>query len=106
MTKRIVPFSSPDVGISELKEIALTLDSGWITTGLRVKHFESSLETYYQTGQISVGEENTSPVHRMVCLSSATAALELNLRVFGIGPGDEVLVPAYTYTATAPPIRT
>lgn len=104
MTRKNIPFSPPDVGAGELKEIALALDSGWITTGPRVKHFEMSLERYCQTGQIATDKDNTRPAHRMVCLSSATAALELNLRMLGIGPGDEVLVPAYTYTASVSPV--
>ena len=104
MTRKNIPFSPPDVGAGELKEIALALDSGWITTGPRVKHFEMSLEWYCQTGQIATDKDNTRPAHRMVCLSSATAALELNLRMLGIGPGDEVLVPAYTFTASVSPV--
>ena len=104
MIMRSIPFSPPDVGTRELEEIALTLNSGWITTGPRVKRFEEKLETYCRTGQIIAGEEIRQPARRMVCLSSATAALELNLRVLGIGPGDEVLVPAYTYTATVSPV--
>lgn len=104
MAKRSIPFSPPDVGTRELEEIAPTLNSGWITTGPQVKRFEDRLETYCQTGQIIAGEESRQPARRMVCLSSATAALELNLRVLGIGPGDEVLAPAYTYTATVSPV--
>lgn len=104
MTKRIIPFSPPDVGARELEEIALALNSGWITTGSRVKRFEESLEFYCETGRIAAGDEKRESACRMVCLSSATAALELNLRVLGIGPGDEVLVPAYTYTATVSPV--
>ena len=104
MTRKNIPFSPPDVGTKELEEIALALDSGWITTGPRVKRFETSLERYCQTGQIAADEESTPLARRMVCLSSATAALELNLRLLGIGPGDEVLVPAYTFTATASPV--
>lgn len=104
MARKIIPFSPPDVGARELQEIALALDSGWITTGQRVKRFEKRLETYCETGRIAADESARESARRMVCLSSATAALELNLRVLGIGPGDEVLVPAYTYTATASPV--
>lgn len=104
MTKRIIPFSPPDIGTGELEEIALALRSGWITTGPRVKRFEAQLETYCQTGHIAAADDDARSAHRMVCLSSATAALELNLRILGIGPGDEVLVPAYTYTATVSPV--
>ena len=101
MIKRDIPFSPPDIGTRELEEIGLALGSGWITTGPRVKRFEARLEVYCQTGRIIAGEQSCESAHRTVCLNSATAALELNLRVLGIGPGDEVLVPAYTYTATA-----
>ncbi len=104
MEKREIPFSPPDVGAKELEEMAQALSSGWITTGPRVKRFEQCLETYCQSGQLVEGEESERSAQRMVCLSSATAALELNLRVLGIGPGDEVLVPAYTYTATVSPV--
>lgn len=104
MEKREIPFSPPDVGAKELEEMAQALSSGWITTGPRVKRFEQCLETYCQSGQLVEGEESERSAQRMVCLSSATAALELNLRILGIGPGDEVLVPAYTYTATASPV--
>jgi len=85
---RQVPFSPPDISESEIEEVVKTLHSGWITTGPRTKELERRLAEYCHT-------------RKMVCLSSATAAEELNLRVFGIGPGDEVIVPAYTYTATA-----
>lgn len=104
MTKRNIPFSPPDVGERELEEISLAIRSGWITTGPRVKRFERCLDTYCQTGRIVTDEEKSPSVCRVVCLNSATAALELNLRVLGIGPGDEVLIPAYTYSATASPV--
>lgn len=101
--KRMIPFSPPDVGEKELEEIASAIFSGWITTGPRVKRFEQMLENYCQTGS-AITRENNDVIHNLVCLSSATAALELNLRVLGVGPGDEVLVPAYTYTATVSPV--
>lgn len=85
---RKIPFSPPDITEAEIQEVIETLRSGWITTGPRVKKFEQELTEFtHATG--------------VVCLSSATASEELNLRILGIGPGDEVLVPAYTYTATA-----
>ena len=88
LKKRSIPFSPPDITEAEIAEVAEALRSGWITTGPRTKELERRLASF-------IGTEKT------VCLNSATAAEELNLRVLGIGPGDEVIVPAYTYTATA-----
>lgn len=88
MEKRIISFSPPDITEAEIAEVAETLRSGWITTGPRTKLLEKKLAEYCNTS-------------RVVCLNSATAAEELNLRILGIGEGDEVLVPAYTYTASA-----
>ncbi len=85
---RDISFSPPDISEDEIEEVAEALRSGWITTGPRTKELEKRLAEY-------IG------ANRVVCLSSATAAEELNLRVFGVGKGDEVIVPAYTYTATA-----
>lgn len=85
---RKIPFSPPDISELEIQEVCEALRSGWITTGPRTKKLEQKLAQYCHTD-------------KMVCLNSATAAEELNLRVLGIGPGDEVLVPAYTYTASA-----
>lgn len=85
---RKIPFSPPDISELEIQEVCEALRSGWITTGPRTKKLEQKLAQYCRTD-------------KMVCLNSATAAEELNLRVLGIGPGDEVLVPAYTYTASA-----
>lgn len=86
-----IPFSPPDITEEEIAEVAEAMRSGWITTGPRVKLLESRLKDFCH----SAGA---------VCLNSATAALELNLRVLGIGPGDEVITSAYTYTASASPI--
>lgn len=83
-----IPFSPPDITEEEISEVADALRSGWITTGPRTKQFEKNIGEY-------LGVKN------IVCLNSATAAEELNFRVLGIGEGDEVLVPAYTYTASA-----
>lgn len=83
-----IPFSPPDVSELEIAEVAEALRSGWITTGPRTKELEERLAEYCGTSKV-------------VCLNSATAAEELNFRVCGIEPGDEVIVPAYTYTATA-----
>lgn len=96
MKKRIIPFSPPDITDLEINEVIEALKSGWITTGPRVKKLEKELAKYIG---IPSGEESGTP--NVVCLNSATASEELNLRILGIGEGDEVLVPAYTYTSTA-----
>ena len=88
MEKRVIPFSLPDISELEINEVVEALRSGWITTGPRVKTLEKRLAEYCHTSKV-------------VCLNSATAAEELNFRVCGIGEGDEVIVPAYTYTASA-----
>jgi len=85
---RNIPFSPPDISEEEILAVADTLRSGWITTGPKTKQFEKEITKY-------TGCSGTA------CLSSATAALECTLRILGIGEGDEVIVPAYTYTATA-----
>ncbi len=101
--KRSIPFSPPDISEAEISEVAEALRSGWITTGPRVKEFEKRLAAYIETGRVDLPyDENEKKYNnRVVCLNSATAAEELNLRILGIGPGDEVIVPAYTYTASA-----
>lgn len=83
-----IPFSPPHIDDAIVNEIVATLRSGWITTGPRTKLFEQKLAEY-------------CGIQRVVCVNSASAGLELVLRWFGVGPGDEVIVPAYTYTATA-----
>jgi dTDP-4-amino-4,6-dideoxygalactose transaminase len=85
---RNIPFSPPDITESEIEEVIQSLQSGWITTGPRTKDFERRIADY-------VG------VNKAVCLNSATAAMELTLRILGVGPGDEVITSAYTYTASA-----
>ena len=85
---RKIPFSPPDISELEICEVVEALKSGWITTGPRTKELEKRLADFCHTSKV-------------VCLNSATASEELNFRVCGIEPGDEVLVPAYTYTATA-----
>ena len=82
--KRNIPFSPPDISELEIAEVAEALRSGWITTGPRTKELERRLAEYCHTSKV-------------VCLNSATAAEELNFRICGIGEGDEVIVPAYTY---------
>jgi len=103
MEKRMISFSPPDISDLEIQEVAEALRSGWITTGPRVKLLERRLAAYIETGDTSVDTETNKDYYsnRVVCLNSATAAEELNLRILGIKPGDEVIVPAYTYTATA-----
>ena len=83
-----VPFSPPDITESEVNLVSEALRSGWITTGPKTKEFERLIAMCCQTEQA-------------VCLNSATACMELILRVLGVGPGDEVITSAYTYTATA-----
>lgn len=85
---RVIPFSPPDITDAEIDEVKRALKSGWITTGPRTKELERKLAAYCHTSKV-------------VCLNSATAAEELNFRICGIGEGDEVIVPAYTYTASA-----
>ncbi len=101
--KQIIPFSPPDIGDSEIGEVEDTLRSGWITTGPRTKLLERRLAAYIETGDATVDTERDPDrwKNRVVCLNSATAAEELNLRILGIREGDEVIVPAYTYTASA-----
>ena len=88
MKLRNVPFSPPDMTEAEANEVRDAILSGWITTGPRTKKLEKLVAGY-------VGTE------KAVCLNSATAALEMALHLLGVGPGDEVIVPAYTYTASA-----
>ena len=83
-----ISFSPPDMSEAEINEVAEALRSGWITTGPKTKEFERLIAMCCQTEQA-------------VCLNSATACMELILRVLGVGPGDEVITSAYTYTATA-----
>ena len=87
MKKYNIPFSPPDISDGEVNEVIDTLKSGWITTGPKTKELERRLSEFTNTP-------------KTVCLNSATAALELTLRVLGIGEGDEVIVPAMTYTAS------
>ena len=87
----MIPFSPPDITQDEIDEVVDALKSGWITTGPKTKQFEVDLARYVGTDKVA-------------CLGSATAALECALRLFDIGPGDEVITSAYTYTASASPI--
>lgn len=83
----MISFSPPDITEAEINEVVDALRSGWITTGPRTKKFESNLATYIGNSKVC-------------CLNSATSALELALRILGVGPGDEVITSAYTYTAS------
>lgn len=97
-TRRNIPFSPPDMTDAEMNEVAEAMKSGWITTGPRTKEFEHLISMCCQTVR---QDDEGKPLPTTVCLNSATACMELVLRVLGIGEGDEVIVPAYTYTATA-----
>ena len=88
MKLRNIPFSPPDMTEAEAKEVREAILSGWITTGPRTKKLEAQISDFVHTD-------------KTVCLNSATAAMEMVLHLLGVGPGDEVIVPAYTYTATA-----
>ncbi|MET3655497.1 DegT/DnrJ/EryC1/StrS family aminotransferase [Sporosarcina psychrophila] len=85
---RNISFSPPDITDAEIEEVTKAMRSGWITTGPRTKEFEKRIAEYVGT-------------NKAACLNSATAAMELTLRILGIGPGDEVITSAYTYTASA-----
>lgn len=85
---RNIPFSPPDMSEAEAKLASEAILSGWITTGPKTKEFERQIAAYLST-------------RKAVCLNSATAAMEMALRLIGVGPEDEVIVPAYTYTASA-----
>ena len=105
MEKRTIQFSPPDITELEINEVAEALRSGWITTGPRTKMLECRLAAYFETGKTDIDCTTKEAIakysQKVVCLNSATAAEELNLRILGVGPGDEVIVPAYSYTASA-----
>lgn len=88
MGNKQIAFSPPDITEEEIAEVVDTLKSGWITTGPKTKKFEEKIADFCHTS-------------KAVCLNSATACAEMTLRVLGIGPGDEVITSAYTYTASA-----
>ena len=88
MSQKNIPFSPPDITEAEISAVAEVLRSGWITTGPKTKLFEEKIAKYCHT-------------EKAVCLNSATACMELILRLFGLGEGDEVITSAYTYTASA-----
>lgn len=86
--KRQIPFSPPDITDEDIREVIDTLKSGWITTGPKTKKFEERIAGYCMT-------------NKAAALNSATACMEMTLRLLGIGEGDEVITSAYTYTASA-----
>ena len=90
-SSRSIGFSPPDIGEAEIARVCDVLRSGWITTGPATKEFEQQLASYTQAAGVA-------------CLSSATTSLECVLHILGIGPGDQVIAPAYTYTASVSPI--
>lgn len=92
MNEKIVSFSPPNITDAEINEAVAVLRSGWITTGKKAKKFEEEIAAYCGTS-------------KAVCLASATAAMEMTLRILGVGPGDEVITTAYTYTASASVIQ-
>lgn len=104
MEKNEIKFTLPDISDIEINNVVEVLRSGWITTGPKTKLFEKKIAAY-------IGEYNDGETPRCVCLNSATAALEISLRLLGIGPefggskDDEVITCAYTYTASASVIR-
>ena len=83
-----IPFSPPDLTDAEIEEVASAIKSGWITTGPKTKELEREVAALCHT-------------NKAVCLSSQTSCAEMALRLLGIGEDDEVIVPAYTYTASA-----
>ena len=83
-----IPFSPPDITEEEIQEVTEALRSGWITTGPKTKEFEQGIAAFTHT-------------EKAACLNSATACMELALHLLGIGPGDEVITSAYTYSASA-----
>lgn len=86
--RKMIAFSPPDISEEEVREVVEALQSGWITTGPKTKEFESKIASFCN-------------VNKAVCLNSQTACAEMALRILGVGEGDEVIVPAYTYTASA-----
>ena len=93
MTREFIPFAKPDIGDAEIDAVVAVLRSGWITTGQKTTEFERRFETLLGDGTIAVG------------VNSATAGLHLALEAIGIRPGDQVIVPSLTFTATAEVIR-
>lgn len=102
-TQPFLPFALPEIGEEEIQEVANCLRSGWLTTGPKTRQFESDFEAMLNVavGGVSAGNQ---PV-QAIAVNSATAGLHLALEAIGIGPGDEVIVPTHTFTATAEVVR-
>lgn len=102
-TQPFLPFALPEIGEEEIQEVANCLRSGWLTTGPKTRQFESDFEAMLNAavGGVSAGNQ---PV-QAIAVNSATAGLHLALEAIGIGPGDEVIVPTHTFTATAEVVR-
>lgn len=96
LKRRNIPFSPPDMTEREAEEVKQAILSGWITTGPRTKKLEKLIANY-----VGVNDSLDVQIPNCVCLNSQTACAEMALRILGVGPGDEVIVPAYTYTASA-----
>ena len=96
LKRRNIPFSPPDMTEAEANEVRDAILSGWITTGPRTKKLEKLVACY-----VGVNDSMDVQTPNCVCLNSQTACAEMALRILGIGKGDEVIVPAYTYTASA-----
>lgn len=96
LKRRNIPFSPPDMTEREAEEVKQAILSGWITTGPRTKKLEKLIAKY-----VGVNDTVDVQIPNCVCLNSQTACAEMALRILGVGPGDEVIVPAYTYTASA-----
>lgn len=93
-SQAILPFALPDIGEEEIAEVVATLRSGWITTGPKTRQFEEDFRAYLGGGEL-----------QCVAVNSATAGLHLALEALNVGPGDEVIVPTHTFTATAEVVR-
>ena len=91
--QKFLPFALPDIGEDEINEVVDALRSGWVTTGPKTKQFEADFAAFIGDGV------------EAIAVNSATAGLHLALEAVGIGPGDEVIVPSYTFTATAEVVR-
>jgi hypothetical protein len=107
MTQAFLPFALPEIGEEEIAEVVDTLRSGWVTTGPKARRFEDDFTAFLNSHPFPLGEgggEGRAPIHSLA-VNSATAGLHLALEALGIGPGDEVITPTHTFTATAEVVR-
>jgi dTDP-4-amino-4,6-dideoxygalactose transaminase len=102
-TQPFLPFALPEIGEEEIQEVVHCLRSGWLTTGPKTRQFETDFEAMLNSAGGGVGQGN--PPVQAIAVNSATAGLHLALEAIGIGPGDEVIVPTHTFTATAEVVR-